>query len=154
VSYITTDGQSASLSCNKAPILVLRPDNCGPVDVGCPLWQEDGSVVYNCSWPLPVQTFSGPTPMGLVTIFTVSDSRLPFSSPPTTRRVTVEVFDPASTRELNLLSRQSQSHVTTDTLSVCLILRPTVSRSVCLGIKPPSGAYDQIFITVRQLLVC
>jgi hypothetical protein len=27
--------------------------------------------------------------------FTVSGSRLPFSSPPTTRRVTVEVFDPA-----------------------------------------------------------
>jgi hypothetical protein len=30
--------------------------------------------------------------------FTVSDLRLPFSSPPTTRRFTVEVFDPASTR--------------------------------------------------------
>jgi hypothetical protein len=30
--------------------------------------------------------------------FTVSDLRLPFSSPPRTRRVTVEVFDPASTR--------------------------------------------------------
>jgi hypothetical protein len=30
--------------------------------------------------------------------FTVSDLRLPFSSPPTTRRVTVEVFDHASTR--------------------------------------------------------
>jgi hypothetical protein len=29
---------------------------------------------------------------------TVSDLRLPFSSPPTTRRVTVEVFGPASTR--------------------------------------------------------
>jgi hypothetical protein len=29
--------------------------------------------------------------------FTVSDLRLPFSSPPTTHRVTVEVFDPAST---------------------------------------------------------
>jgi hypothetical protein len=29
---------------------------------------------------------------------TVSDLRLPFSSPPTTRRVMVEVFDPASTR--------------------------------------------------------
>jgi hypothetical protein len=30
--------------------------------------------------------------------FTVSDLRLPFSSPPTTRRVTVEAFEPASTR--------------------------------------------------------
>jgi hypothetical protein len=29
--------------------------------------------------------------------FTVSDSRYPFSSPPTTRRATVEVFDSAST---------------------------------------------------------
>jgi hypothetical protein len=36
--------------------------------MGRALWQEDGSVVYNCSWPLPVQTFSGSTPMGLVTI--------------------------------------------------------------------------------------
>jgi hypothetical protein len=31
--------------------------------------------------------------------FTISNSRLPFSSPPTTRRATVEVFDPASTRD-------------------------------------------------------
>jgi hypothetical protein len=30
--------------------------------------------------------------------FTVSDSRLLFSSPPTTRRATGEVFDPASAR--------------------------------------------------------
>jgi hypothetical protein len=32
--------------------------------------------------------------------FTLSDSRLPFSSPPTNRRATVEVFDPASTRDM------------------------------------------------------
>jgi hypothetical protein len=57
--------------------------------------------------------------------FTLSDSILPFSSPPTTRRATVKVFDPASTRDsqtatvsLNSINRlvfvthmQSVSHV-------------------------------------------
>jgi hypothetical protein len=49
--------------------------------------------------------------------FTVSDLRLPFSSPPTSRRVMVEVFDPASTRVCKL---PSPSHIATDGQSVCL----------------------------------
>jgi hypothetical protein len=38
-------------------------------------------------------------------------------------------------------------------LRTSLMLRPTVCLPVCLGIKHPYGAYDQIFITVRQLWV-
>jgi hypothetical protein len=39
-------------------------------------------------------------------------------------------------------------------LSLSLMLRPTVSRPVCLGAKHPSGAYDQILLLVWQLRSC
>jgi hypothetical protein len=46
-----------------------------------------------CRWPLPAQSFSVVVPWDLLPYFTVSDLRLPLSSPPTTRRITVEVFE-------------------------------------------------------------
>jgi hypothetical protein len=74
--------------------------------------------------------------------FTVSDSTLLISSLPTTRRTTVEVFDPASTRDESGLS-----------LTLSLMLRPTVSWLVYLRIKQPSGTYEQIFILLLQLWI-
>jgi hypothetical protein len=65
------------------------------VDVGRSLWRKDGSVVYNFCWPWPAQSLSG---LGLATIFCCLKFETSFSSPPTTRRATVEVFDHASTR--------------------------------------------------------
>jgi hypothetical protein len=44
----------------------LLSDSCGFVDLGRPLWREDGSVVCNCYWSSPAQSFLGPSPVGLV----------------------------------------------------------------------------------------
>jgi hypothetical protein len=49
--------------------IFIIADSCGFVDLGRPLWREAGSVVYNSCWPSPAQSFSGPSPVGLVAIF-------------------------------------------------------------------------------------
>jgi hypothetical protein len=51
----------------------------GFVDVRRPLWREDGSVVYNCCWSSPPQSFSCTSPAGLMTTFYC----LRFETPPT-----------------------------------------------------------------------
>jgi hypothetical protein len=48
---------------------LLLSDSYEFVDVGCSLWHEDRSVIYNCCWPSPAHSFSGLSPVGLVTIF-------------------------------------------------------------------------------------
>jgi hypothetical protein len=39
------------------------------VFVGRPLWREDGSIFCICCWPSPAHSFSGPSSLGLATIF-------------------------------------------------------------------------------------
>jgi hypothetical protein len=111
--------------------ILLPLESWGFVDVGRRLSREDGSVVYNRCWLSPAQSFSGPSHPGLMTIFycRIFETHptwrarspylyppgtgwpsytprhwVPFSSPPTSRRATVEVFEPASRGVLNLVS--------------------------------------------------
>jgi hypothetical protein len=46
----------------------LLSDTSGFVGLGRSLWREE-SAVCNCCWPLPAQSFSGPSPLGLAAIF-------------------------------------------------------------------------------------
>jgi hypothetical protein len=72
---------------------LLLSDRCNFVDVGRHLWREDGSALCNCSWSSPAQSFSGPSPTGLVTIFyclrletpLTWEARSPYLYPPKTR---------------------------------------------------------------------
>jgi hypothetical protein len=48
---------------------LLLSDSCKFVDVGRSFWWEDGSVISTCCWPLPGQSFSGPSPVKLMNIF-------------------------------------------------------------------------------------
>jgi hypothetical protein len=147
-SHIATDGQSVSQSGSLGiePQLWLMTrylllfDSYGLVFVGrgrvCLLYM----LLLVFFW-VRVPWYSRP-------YFTVSDLRLLFSSPSTTRRVTVKVFDSPPHGLLSAES-ESESYVTTDSQSASLS-----------WYKAPIWAYDQIFIAVRnteyagQLRVC
>jgi hypothetical protein len=102
-SYITIDGQSASLSCNKAHIWGLRPDFyycqavAGLLMGGDVSGERTGLSFIIATGPRQRSHSWVRVPWDSRPYFTVSDLRLPFLSPPTTRRATVEVFDLAST---------------------------------------------------------
>jgi hypothetical protein len=93
---------SRPVSWNKAPILGLRPDfnYCQTVS-DLLIWGALSDERISLSFAI----VAGPrqrsysrvrVPWNSRPHFTVSDSRLPVLSPPTTRRTTVEVLDPAS----------------------------------------------------------
>jgi hypothetical protein len=103
-SYVATDGLPASLSRNKAPIWGLRPERyycmtvAGLLIWGAPSDERTGLSIAIATGHRQRSHSRVRVPWDSQPYFTVSYSRLPFSSPPTTRRVMVEVFDPASTR--------------------------------------------------------
>jgi hypothetical protein len=73
-SHIAIDGQSVSKLWCRAPSgahcqILITLWQLWSCFVGRPIWREDGSVFYICCWPLLVQSFLGPSPLGLATIF-------------------------------------------------------------------------------------
>jgi hypothetical protein len=102
VTLRLTVSQSVSLGVGPHLGLMIRYlllfDSYGLVYLGRPLWRDGGSVSCIYCWPRQRSLSRVQVPWDSWPCFTVSDLRLPFSSPPTTRRVTVEVFEPASTR--------------------------------------------------------
>jgi hypothetical protein len=103
--YGLTDGQSASLSFNKEPTWGLRPDfyYCQTV-AGLLIWSAVSDERTGLSFTIaagPRQRSHSPVrvPWDSRPYFTLSHSRLPYSSPPMTRRATVKIFDLASTRD-------------------------------------------------------
>jgi hypothetical protein len=57
--------------------ILLLSDHCGFVDMGRPLWREDGSLVYNCCCFCQRSHSQVRVPRGSWTPFTASDLRLP-----------------------------------------------------------------------------
>jgi hypothetical protein len=70
--------------------------------VGRCLWREYGSVIYNCCWPSPAQSFSGQSPVRLLIIFYCLRFETSLFVASSDSQGMVEVFDPASTRDLHL----------------------------------------------------
>jgi hypothetical protein len=103
-SYVKTDGQSASVSWNKPPIWGLRPDfyYCQRI-TGLLMWRSLSDERMGLSFTIAAGSrqrshFRVRVPWESRPYFTVSDLRLSFLSPTTTRRATVGVCDPASTK--------------------------------------------------------
>jgi hypothetical protein len=133
----------SGLSWNKAPIWGLRPDFycCRFVDMGCSLCRENISVLYNCCWPSPAQSFSGPSPMGHVTIFYSQIRDLPFHHLLWFAGLRWKYLTPPPHGSAASLKSWSKSHCDWQ----------SVSQSWC---RAPSWVHDHIFIIVWQWRSC
>jgi hypothetical protein len=55
------DSRPPNLFSNRTLVVIVLMQH--------PLWREDGSLYYNWCWSSPEQSFSGPSPAGLMTAF-------------------------------------------------------------------------------------
>jgi hypothetical protein len=120
-------GQSASLSRNKA----LRPDFCYCQTVaGLLMWGalcDERAGLSFCCCPSPAQSFSGPSPVGLTTIFYC---------------LRFETFLFVASYDSQGYGEGIRSGLHTEYMNqvqVQVTLRLTVSQSVCLGVEPRPG---------------
>jgi hypothetical protein len=107
----------------------------GFVDMGRCLWRGTGLSFTIAPGPRQHSHFRVRVPCDSWPYFTVSDSRLSLSVP------SYDSQDYGGGIRPRLHTGLLAENLS---LSLSLILRPTVSRLVYLGIKHPSGAYDQI----------
>jgi hypothetical protein len=110
---------------------LLLFDSYNLVFVGRPLWQEDMSVLYIFCWPLPVQSFSGSSPLGFATTFYC----LRFETSLFVTSYYSQGHGGIPSRlHMGSQQTQSQSHIATD------------SQSVSLGVEPHLGLMTRILI--------
>jgi hypothetical protein len=112
------------------------------------------SAYYSLQSPFPDNGFEHSNYNSLTELHVPNITHKVFSSQPDFQLNTLATNSRPFHTNLLVFSSPPDYQMTKLSLSLSLILRPTVSRPVYLGIKHPFGAYDQILITVRQLRVC
>jgi hypothetical protein len=162
-----------TVSRNKAPILGLQPEfyYCHVV-AGLLMWGplSDGRTGLSFTIAAGPRQHSHSwvrVPWDSRPYFAVSDTILLFSSPPTTCRATVEVFDPASTRDYYpefSPESESESHCDWRSVSLSVLVSspvrgswPDITSSYCLTISVLSlggGALSDERVGLSFVRVC
>jgi hypothetical protein len=110
---------------------LLLSHSCEFVDVGPHLWREDGSIVYNCCWSSPAQSFSDASSAGLMTI----SHRLRFETPPTWRARSPYLYPPGTGFPFRRLLQLAEIRCLTHEVHLeCLIIQFVPHRKHCTSI--------------------